>query len=75
MVRVTILNGFTAVVCMLGLDRLSLLNLSCLRTFEFRISLGTPLLVIVYAVSATVAIQRRPFCRLLRHAGDTEDVF
>ena len=27
------------------------------------------------AVSATIAIQRRPFSRLLRHAGDTEDVF
>ena len=26
-------------------------------------------------VSATMAIQRRPFSRLLRYAGDTEDVF
>ena len=28
-----------------------------------------------HAVSATMAIKRRPFSRLLRHAGDTEDVF
>ena len=31
--------------------------------------------LLIYAVSATMAIQRRRFSRLLRHAGDTEDVF
>ena len=32
-------------------------------------------MLLFYAVSATMAIERRPFSRLLRHAGDTEDVF
>ena len=30
---------------------------------------------LVIVLSATMAIKRRPFSRLLRHAGDTEDVF
>ena len=31
--------------------------------------------LLFYVVSATMAIKRRHFSRLLRHAGDTEDIF
>ena len=32
-------------------------------------------MLLFYAISAAMAILRRLFRRLLRHAGDTEDVF